>query len=64
MNGIGVAEEIRKMENYKNIPMIALTGYAMYGDREKLLSFGFTEYIAKPFTKYTITEALKKLLKM
>jgi len=63
MNGIGVAEELRKMENYKNTPMIALTGYAMYGDKEKLLSFGFKDYIAKPFTKDTITEALKKILK-
>ena len=51
--------EIDGMEAFKilqsdpltlNIPVIALTSYAMKGDREKFLSLGFMDYIAKPIS--------------
>jgi CheY-like chemotaxis protein len=34
----------------RNIPVIALTSYAMTDDREKFLSNGFSDYIAKPIS--------------
>ncbi len=49
--------EIDGMEAFKilqsepltmNIPIIALTSYALDGDREKFLSLGFRDYMAKP----------------
>lgn len=48
----------------KEIPVIAVTSFAMPGDRERLLSKGFVEYIAKPidtdeFTK-TVQDVLRK----
>jgi len=49
MNGIQAAKEIRKISGYENVPIIAVTAYAMKGDREYFLSQGLSNYIAKPF---------------
>lgn len=62
MTGIDVAREIRRLEGYNDIPIIAVTGYAMAGDREKLIAEGFNEYIAKPFNKSELLETLQKFV--
>lgn len=49
MNGTDVLHEIRKMKSGKNIPIVAITAYAMYGEKEKFLSSGFDNYISKPY---------------
>jgi len=63
-DGFGVLNEIRKDENLKHIPVIALTARAMKGDREELLSSGFDGYISKPIEietmEQTIVTALQK----
>lgn len=49
MNGIEATRKIREMEGpEKHTPIIALTAYALQGDRERFLSMGIDEYIAKP----------------
>ena len=63
MNGIDLLKHIRKNDNYKNIPAIAATAYAMTGDKEFLLSQGFDGYIPKPFTKTQLLEYIKEFLK-
>lgn len=50
MDGNEVVKEIKKDNDIKNIPVIALTAHAMSGDREKFLQNGFNEYISKPIT--------------
>ncbi len=62
MNGLDVAQKIKKMHGYENIPIIAVTAYAMLGDREKFLSAGCTHYIAKPFEKFALVELLEEIL--
>lgn len=61
-NGIHVAQEIRALEHYKSIPIIAVTGYTMQGDREKLLSSGCSHYVAKPYDKKTLIKLFSGLL--
>jgi CheY-like chemotaxis protein len=64
MNGIEICNRIRKIEQYKYIPIIALTGYTLSDDRDNLLTSGFDNYIAKPFTKDEIIKIVDKTLKL
>ena len=63
MNGLDVTKTLRKMPNYKNIPVIALTAYALSGDREKILSAGCSHYLSKPFTRKQLIDLLESVIK-
>lgn len=62
MDGLKTTEEIRKKSSYQSIPIIAVTAYAMDGDREHFLTHGCTHYMSKPFRKKELTELLKGIL--
>ena len=47
-DGITVTREIKANEATRDIPVLALTSYAMKGDRERMLEAGFDKYISKP----------------
>jgi len=48
MDGNAVVREIRADAQLAKLPVVALTAYAMQGDREKALALGFNSYITKP----------------
>ena len=57
MNGYEVARELRKMKLMAEIPIVAVTSYAMPGDRENAMEAGCSGYIEKPINPETfITE--------
>ena len=62
MNGEKCIEELKKIEGF-NTPVIALTADALNGAKEKYISEGFIDYIAKPFSKDQIKEKLENILK-
>lgn len=53
MDGYTVAQTIRNQPGLNATPIIAITSYAMTGDREKALEAGCTGYIEKPINPHT-----------
>jgi two-component system, cell cycle response regulator DivK len=62
INGYQVAEELRKNKSLDNIPIIAVTSYAMPGDKEQILAAGATGYIEKPINPDTFISQLREYL--
>lgn len=60
--GIDLLHELRRMPAYVNTPAVALTAYAMPGDRERFVNSGFNGYISKPFTRKELYEAIQVVL--
>ena len=56
--GADVLRIARSLPDYDDVFAIALTAYALPGDRERLLDSGFNEYISKPFTRSSLMETL------
>lgn len=59
MDGLQTTQVIRKMEGYATIPIIAVTGYTLIGDRERILEGGCTHYLGKPFSKDQLLETIE-----
>jgi len=62
IDGMEATKRIRESEADGDIPIIALTSYAMAGDREKTLNAGFTEYIEKPINLKAFIADIEKHL--
>jgi CheY-like chemotaxis protein len=54
--------EVRAIPYYKDIPVIALTAFALKGDEEEFCKAGCTDYISKPFRKEELTKKISKAL--
>jgi HAMP domain-containing protein/CheY-like chemotaxis protein/signal transduction histidine kinase len=60
MNGYEAISAIRAMDNFKDLPIIALTAKAMKADRDQCLKVGASDYISKPLD----TDQLFSLLRV
>jgi PAS domain S-box-containing protein len=61
LTGIEVTRKIRKLEQYADTPIVAVTAFAMEGDKEEFLNAGCTHYLSKPFEKSDLLYLLKNL---
>ena len=62
MDGYSVARALRQNETLRGIPIVAVTSYAMPGDREKALEAGCTGYIEKPINPETFVAEVEHAL--
>ncbi len=62
INGLEVLKRIRASNVGKDIPIIAMTSYAMSGDKEKLLAAGCTAYIEKPIDPMLVIAQIQEVL--
>jgi CheY-like chemotaxis protein len=62
LDGFGAIERIRKDPGFSGLPVLAVTAYAMRGDREKILSAGFDGYLSKPIDPIFLQQELQRLL--
>lgn len=62
MDGYAVAAELKKHRELGGVPIIAVTSYAMVGDRENIMAAGATGYIEKPINPETFVEEIRQYL--
>ena len=60
MDGYEATTRIKSMADINRIPVVAVTSYAMAGDREKALAIGCVGYIEKPFAPETFVSEIEK----
>ena len=63
IDGYEATRRIRASESDGTVPIIALTSYAMTGDREQALAAGCTGYVEKPINPDTIMDEIKKYIR-
>lgn len=61
MDGYDVAQALRQLDSSSEVPIIAVTSYAMVGDREKALAAGCTGYVEKPIDPDTFVGEIERI---
>jgi CheY-like chemotaxis protein len=62
LDGFGVIQRVRQDPNLANLPVLAVTAYAMRGDREKGLDAGFDGYLSKPINARSLFAEMERVL--
>jgi CheY-like chemotaxis protein len=62
LDGFAVLRKVRESPKLAGVPALAVTAYAMQGDREKVLNSGFDGYLSKPVNSRSLSEELDRLL--
>ncbi|MEZ9579687.1 MULTISPECIES: two-component sensor histidine kinase BarA [unclassified Vibrio] len=58
MDGVTACQNIKKLANNANTPVIAVTAHAMIGERDRLLEAGMDDYLTKPIEEHVLQQVL------
>ncbi|MEA3308076.1 MAG: response regulator [Chloroflexota bacterium] len=62
IDGLEIVGRLKASEDYRHIPVIALTASAMVGDRERFLAAGCDDYLSKPVRAMTLIQMVNSWL--
>ena len=63
ISGIEVTQRLRKMPELSHVPVVAVTAYAMKGDKEKFIEAGCDAYLSKPIDTRELPGFIEDMLK-
>jgi CheY-like chemotaxis protein len=61
MNGYQLAREVRVLPGYETVPMVAVTGYSMFDDKERSINAGFNAHMTKPIDPRALLDLIDQL---
>ena len=61
MNGYQLARELRTLPGYETVPMVAVTGYSMFDDKERSTNAGFNAHMTKPIDPRALLDLIEQL---
>ncbi len=64
INGTDICRELRKIKRFKKTPIIAVSSFAMKGDKERILEAGFDFYLSKPLSISNFREKIREFLRV
>jgi CheY-like chemotaxis protein len=62
LDGLAVLKKMRQDASLADLPVVAVTAFAMEGDREKGMAAGFTAYVTKPVRAAILRQQVQQLL--
>ena len=62
MSGLEVTKRLRQLPAFNHIPIIAITAYAMKGDKEKFIEAGCDAYLPKPINTRELPKVISEML--
>jgi len=62
MSGLEVTRKLRQMPTFNHVPIIAITAYAMKGDKEKFIESGCDAYLSKPIDTRELPRVIEGML--
>lgn len=63
LDGLEVTRRLRQMPAFSHIPIVAVTAYAMKGDKEKAIEAGCDAYLAKPISTRELPRVVAEMLR-
>jgi len=61
MNGYQLASALRLLPGYQTVPMVAVTGYSMFDDKQQSMTAGFNAHMTKPIDPQALLNLIEQL---